>query len=340
MRTALIALGRGAALVCWYGLVPAVLTASTFRYLIPSVVDPVGGAPLRLLARVARDQPLVLAAGTFLMFSALIGYWSAVLPGARALERPERRGTGRRRTVLAVLAVGAAALAGVAVGHVARPAGIVSTSMVPTILPGDRVWLDKLAYGSARAPRRGDVVVFRHVGDGEGEGGELVKRVIGLPGDHIDMIDSRPVLNGEPVPSCDAGTFVYLGGSRVSRGRLAVEWLDGRAYLTLQERGPHVFGGYDVKPGEAFVLGDNRGVSNDSRSWQADAGVAFSEIEGRVERVLFGDDRRGRLDWERVWAPLGTDLHLTGVDLTPLREGIERCLRDGGTGSGGQDHGL
>ena len=77
----------------------------------------------------------------------------------------------------------------------------------------------------------------------------------------------------------------------------------------MQEHGPLTFAAYDVRPGEVFVLGDNRGVSNDSRSWQAGSGVAYDAIEGRVERVLFGHDREGRL---RVWSPNGTALHLTG----------------------------
>ncbi len=324
MRTALTFVATRARLVFWYGGAPLALTALTFRYLVPSAAASASlAAPLRLLARVARDQPLVLAAAVFLLFSLLVGYWSAHLPGARPVER---RPLSRRGTVLVVLAVTVAALAGVAVAQAFRPAGIVSTSMVPTILPGDRVCVDKLAFAADRPPRRGDVIVFRHSGDGEGEGGALVKRVIGIPGDHITMIDSHPVVNGVAVPSCDAGTFVYLGKSRVSRGRLAVEWLDGHAYLTVQDRGPHVFSGHDVEPGEVFVLGDNRGVSNDSRSWQGGAGVAFADIEGRVGRVLFGEDRHGRLDRGRLWTPLGTELHLPGVDLAPLRAGIERCL--------------
>jgi len=322
MRAALILVGRRAALAFWYLVVPLALTALTFRYLVPDVGAGVG--PLRWFGAVAREQPLVVAAAATIVYGALVGSWSRSLPGAAAAPPTARRG-GRGR---AVFAVGLAAAAGAAFAHVGRSARIVSTSMVPTLLGGDRIWIERVAYGPGHEPRRGEVIVFRHAGAGEGDGGGmLVKRVIGLPGDYIAMRDGRPVVNDVPVPSCDAGTFIYFG-SQVSRGRLTVEWLDDRAYLTMQEAGPHPFSSYTVQSGEVFVLGDNRGISNDSRSWQGRAGVRMSAIEGRVGRVLFGEDRTGQLDRGRLWAPLGADVHLSGVDVTALEEGVARCLAD------------
>jgi signal peptidase I len=223
----------------------------------------------------------------------------------------------RRRWPIAI----AAALTAAGLGFWARPVRVASTSMLPTILPADRLWVDRLH----RAPRRGDVIVFHHRGEEEGE---LVKRVIGLPGDRVAMHGSLPVVNGDELPSCDAGTFVWFGATRSSRGHLVVEWLDGRAHLAIHAAGPHAFADYVVQPGELFVLGDNRGVSNDSRSW-AQPGVAFADVEGTVAHVLFGADRAGAIDLGRVGQKIGTALQVPGVDLAPLRERVEKCLAEG-----------
>jgi signal peptidase I len=296
-----------------YRLLPLPLTVATMRWLVPPV-----------------EQPIMVAAATLLLFSALAEYWSGPLFGAPPVAQgTEHERSHARRVLPTLVAMAVAAVVAVAVGHLFRTARVVSTSMVPTILPADRLWVDRLGSATKHLPRRGEIIVFRHRGDGDADGadGALVKRVVGLPGDRISMIDSRPVLNGEEVPSCDAGTFVYLGAGRASRGHLVVEWLDRRPYLTVHEPGPQHMTEYIVKPGELFVLGDNRGVSNDSRSWHSGPGVALGDVEGRVAHVLYGADRAGRLDGERWWRSLGIELHVSGVDLTPLRAGIEACLK-------------
>jgi signal peptidase I len=224
---------------------------------------------------------------------------------------------------------------------VAQPYRVTSSSMLPGLEPGDVVLADKRAYGfrlpfareaiGAEPPRRGDVVLFRSVeGDEEEVPGEVVKRVIGLPGDHVAMVNGHPVINGEEVPSCAAGTFIYFTAGQVAHGRLEVELLDGTKYLVVREIMPIPFAGYDVRPGEVFVLGDNRGSSNDSRSWRAryGAGVPFTSIDGRLERILVGTRRDGHLDLDRLGKRLGVDLHLPGVDASALEAGIRRCLEN------------
>jgi signal peptidase I len=252
---------------------------------------------------------MITAAVLILIASAVAEYWWQHFRGKR-----EKLSSPRRRIVSMVAAVAVAAGAAVAFGHAFRAAHVVSTSMVPTILPADRLWVNKLRG----APGRGDVVVFH-----KGADGDLVKRVIGLPGDKISMIDSRPVLNGQEIESCDAGTYTWLGADKSSRGHLVVEWLDGRVWLTVHQPGPQHMDEYTVQPGELFVLGDNRGVSNDSRSFGP---VPLTDLDGRVEHVLFGAGRDGAFDRGSLWRRLGTELHLTGVDLAPLQAGVERCL--------------
>lgn len=309
-------------------LIPGVLTFVALRYLLPTT-----------------RHPLLLAAGTFLAFSIVTRYWSTFLMRDHlAADVPATPVRGRSRTATTIgatlLAAAAAVLLRSSVGGAYE---IVSTSMLPSLEPGDRPWGDKLAYGTrlpfsrktgaTRPPRRGEIVIFG-AGDLLNREGpsDLVKRVIGLPGDHITMSDGHPLINGQPVPSCDAGTFVYYTADRTTRGRLALEFLDDSVYLTVQEPGtPRSFTGYDVKDGEVFVLGDNRGVSNDSRSWRdgRGAGVPLSSIEARVSRLAFAVDLNGRFDWSRIGGRVGLDVHLPeGVDVRPLEAGIARCLKN------------
>jgi signal peptidase I len=253
---------------------------------------------------------MITAAVLILIVSAVAEYWWRHFRG----KTEKQVASPRRRFVSALVAVCVAAGAAVAFGHAFRAARVVSTSMVPTILPADRLWVNKLAG----APRRGDVIVFHR-----GSEGDLVKRVIGLPGDKISMVDSRAVVNGQELESCDAGTYTWLAADKSSRGHLVVEWSDGRAWLAVHQPGPQHMEQYTVQPGELFVLGDNRGVSNDSRTFGA---VPLADVDGRVEHVLFGAGRDGAFDRGSLWRRLGTELHLTGVDLAPLQAGVERCL--------------
>lgn len=156
---------------------------------------------------------------------------------------------------------------------VAEPFRIPSASMVPTLVVGDFILVNKFTYGvrlpvsntkvvELGAPQRGDVVVFRYPPD---PSQDYIKRVVGLPGDRIQYRDRTLWVNGEQVP-VEAGG-VYTGpdapGARISFEQLGEV---GHAILTMGgQDGPEV--DLRVPPGEYFVMGDNRDNSRDSRSW-------------------------------------------------------------------------
>ena len=114
---------------------------------------------------------------------------------------------------------------------------IPSSSMVPTIEPGDRVIMSRLSYLGDKEPERGDIVVFR-APDDLAENDDLIKRVIALPGEEVTV----------------KGGLVYINGQGLDEPYLAE--------MPLYEFGP-----YTVPDGCYFVLGDNRNWSNDAHLW-------------------------------------------------------------------------
>lgn len=180
-----------------------------------------------------------------------------------------------------------------------------SGSMLPTLLIGDRIVVDKLAYdvklpftGTCLAvrgqPARGDIVTCRSPADGR----RLVKRVVGVPGDVIAMRGNRLTLNGRELDYAAADEAAL----RRAVGLAAADW-------TMLTEGlpdhPHVvaFSGggrradlppFRVPDGNYFLLGDNRDQSADSRWFGF---VAREDIAGKVVGVA------GSLDTQRQWQP-------------------------------------
>ncbi|MDL0430551.1 signal peptidase I [Marinobacter sp. TBZ242] len=151
-----------------------------------------------------------------------------------------------------------------------EPFQIPSGSMLPTLEVGDFILVNKYAYGlrlpvagtkilEVDDPERGDVIVFRYPEDGSTN---YIKRVVGLPGDHIRYQDRELFINGEKVES----RFV----ARLPPVELRRETLGDHQYnvfLTLGRTGHSGDGQWLVPEGEYFVMGDNRDNSNDSRYW-------------------------------------------------------------------------
>ncbi len=193
----------------------------------------------------------------------------------------------------------------IAKGAIAEPFYVPSASMEPTLLIGDALLASKYPYGYSTAslpihiafpqtervlgslPKRGDVVVFRWPGD---TSQVWVKRVVGLPGDHVQMRAGRLWLNGKPVAlqADGVGKAEDDGGSNQFAQRY-IETLPGgvaHPIFKLRMNGrldntPEV----TVPPHHLFVMGDNRDNSADSRVSVADGGVGLLPTEDLVGRV-------------------------------------------------------
>ncbi len=230
-----------------------------------------------------------------------------------------------------------------------QPFWIPSGSMKDTLLIGDFLFVNKMAYGYSYAscpsiyvpalgidmgaeklcgfldgentrllggmPERGDVVVFRHPTTGR----DFIKRVIGLPGDKVQMRGGLLHLNGAPVATLPDGTFEEVAlpqgpqglsprcsNDPVGRGGLcvkerAIETLPGgtsHGILNIGERASDNTPVYTVPDGHFFMMGDNRDNSSDSRIPQRVGGVGFvpyENIVGRADRIMFSSAGRSML---------------------------------------------
>jgi signal peptidase I len=186
-------------------------------------------------------------------------------------------------------------------------------SMNPSIIEGDRIFVNKLAYdlkvpfttwhvASWGGPKRGDVVVFYAPG-----GVRMVKRVIGLPGDTITLEDHRLRVNGETAEYGPADpSFADAMRGRPLSGPITTEKLGGRSHPVMelpQIMGRKNYGPYVVPAGHYFMMGDNRDNSADSRYWGV---VERSQIVGRAAAVAISLDPENSYwpRWQRFFTPL------------------------------------
>jgi signal peptidase I len=160
-----------------------------------------------------------------------------------------------------------------------EPFRIPSGSMMPTLLIGDFILVNKYTYGirlpvvntkivEMGEPKRGDIVVFRFPKDPTVD---YIKRIIGLPGDRIAYYNKQIYLNGAPVKQTSLGDYEgsYQAGGMMGAELLVNEDLDGVTHDILVRKGEPSAreGEFTVPAGHYFVMGDNRDNSNDSRFW-------------------------------------------------------------------------
>lgn len=196
-----------------------------------------------------------------------------------------------------------------------QPFNIPSGSMKETLLVGDYLFVSKYSYGYshysipfsppifsgrifASPPDRGDIAVFRLPKD---DSTDYIKRVIGLPGDHIRMIDGLLHINGEPVKRERIDDFIETEetprATRVKRWRetlpngvsyTTLDLIDNGFYDNTQE--------YVVPPGHYFMMGDNRDNSTDSRVLSQVGYVPFENFVGKAQLIFFSVE-----EGERAW---------------------------------------
>jgi signal peptidase I len=209
---------------------------------------------------------------------------------------------------------------------------IPSPGMAPTLLVGDHIFVSKTAYGwiSPRLPGRGDVIVFRFPEKPEQD---FIKRVIGLPGDRIEIQDGKVLINGWAIPTCTAGPARVPLGDQEHPGQVVVEFLDRQAYVVIHDttigttygaRGP-----YQVADGQVFVFGDNRENSYDSPMWYEGkgGGVPVGFVKGRASSVWMSFAPEG-IRWQRLGIDLTAAPPCSDLLEPETCAGLKRCMEN------------
>jgi signal peptidase I len=237
------------------------------------------------------------------------------------LMKTESKSGGFGETVRTVIY--ALAIAVVVRTFLFQPFNIPSGSMIPTLLVGDYLFVSKYSYGYSRysfpfglgffsgrifgsEPERGDIAVFRHPPRNDED---YIKRIIGLPGDRIQMRNGQLFINGEVVSreriDDEVGKDVY---GRVRRVEQYVETLpNGKSYIVREARGANGQTDntreYVVPEGHFFAMGDNRDESLDSRGRDANGTsgffVPYENLIGPAKFIFFSTD--GTAGWFRPW---------------------------------------
>jgi signal peptidase I len=243
------------------------------------------------------------------------GTTPSILQRSRVPADSPRRLFPRSRIIL-LTAFGATLLAASVRMLLADLGDIQSASMEPNLIPGDRVMVNRLAYGARlpfserpfwewSQPERGDIVVFRAPDSGR----PMIKRVVGMPGDRIRMYRNKLYVNDRPARYGEGRKirrpmFEFANAGPPHIENEIVEGTMYRVVLTPGVRSPNSFPTQIVPADTYFVMGDNRDLSVDSRVFGF---VAKDAIIGRVDHIVLSLDPAERFAprWERFLYPLG-----------------------------------
>jgi signal peptidase I len=189
-----------------------------------------------------------------------------------------------------------------------EPFRIPSGSMMSTLLVGDFILVNKFSYGvrlpvtntkvlDTGSPARGDVAVFRYPED---PSTDYIKRIVGLPGDHLKYINKTLYINGKKAKQEVIGSYQGVGsGVSMSGASERIEDLDGIKHKILViPNGVSVPGELIVPQGQYFVMGDNRDNSRDSRFWGF---LDEKYLKGRAFMIWMNwDSANGGVAWSRI----------------------------------------
>jgi signal peptidase I len=199
-----------------------------------------------------------------------------------------------------------------------EPFNIPSGSMVPTLLVGDYLFVSKFSYGYSKyslpsflqvpfsgrifgsLPHRGDVVVFKLPRD---PSIDYIKRIIGLPGDHIQVVNGILMINGNAATRKLIGDYEDDSSSPPVLKREYLETIPGGpTHLILKETDDGWANNteeYVVPPGDVFAMGDNRDNSQDSRYLNMVGYIPMENLVGRAQFMFFSVDPVA--PWWQVW---------------------------------------
>ncbi len=189
-----------------------------------------------------------------------------------------------------------------------EPFRIPSNSMMPTLVTGDFILVNKFTYGirlpvidrkiiELGTPARGDTVVFRFPED---PSIPFIKRVVGLPGDRVAYYKKVLYINGEPMPQAAKGIYTGTGSGKTMTGAQVLEedLGSGKHEILVQPGHPTLEGETVIPDGHYFVLGDNRDNSRDSRFWGT---VPDENLIGRAFLIWMNWDWvAGGVGWDRI----------------------------------------